>query len=53
MIVLFSLQQDQAYKVVPQTQFQCGKRAAGYYADIDTGCQVLLLILITARNIGH
>lgn len=41
-VFCFLFQQDQAYKVAPRTQFQCGKRAAGYYADIDTGCQVLL-----------
>lgn len=29
-----------AFRVFPKTSFQCGGRAAGYYADIESGCQV-------------
>lgn len=32
----------QESSLVPRTNFECGKRAAGYYADIEAGCQVYL-----------
>lgn len=39
--------------MLPKTSFQCGKRPAGYYADIETGCQVSLLVHMDAVRVQN
>lgn len=34
-----------ASRVFPKTSFTCKNRPAGYYADVETGCQVLFILL--------